>query len=227
MELSQEIRDRFMKVDPAAIGHFISRGFMKPEIKPVTDEMKIIGPAYTVRCTARDSSALYYAIQKAPKGSVLVVDRAGDHTFACVGEFVAIMAEANGMAGIVIDGPATDSRALKASKPKFPIFCTGFSPVTSNVTGTSGEVQIPIECGGAAVLPGDIIFGDADGVIIVPQDYMPLLEIAEKKAADEIKKREAIANGLVYKKREDFDVVAFFEKGAKGALNDLKKECHY
>ncbi|MBP5211661.1 MAG: RraA family protein, partial [Pyramidobacter sp.] len=92
MELSQEIRDRFMKVDPAAIGHFISRGFMKPEIKPVTDEMKIIGPAYTVRCTARDSSALYYAIQKAPKGSVLVVDRAGDHTFACVGEFVAIMA---------------------------------------------------------------------------------------------------------------------------------------
>jgi regulator of RNase E activity RraA len=227
VELSQEIRDRFMKVDPAAIGHFISHGFMKPEIKPVTDEMKVIGPAYTVRCTARDSSALYYAIQKAPKGSVLVVDRAGDHTFACVGEFVAIMAEANGMAGIVIDGPATDSRALKASKTKFPVFCTGFSPVTSNVTGTSGEVQIPIECGGAAVLPGDIIFGDADGVIIVPQDYMPLLEIAEKKAADEAKKREAIANGLVYNKRVDFDVVKFFEKGAKGALSDLKKECHY
>ena len=227
MELSQEIRDRFMKVDPAAIGHFISHGFMKPEIKPVTDEMKVIGPAYTVRCTARDSSALYYAIHKAPKGSVLVVDRAGDHTFACVGEFVAIMAEANGMAGIVIDGPATDSRALKASKTKFPVFCTGFSPVTSNVTGTSGEVQIPIECGGAAVLPGDIIFGDADGVIIVPQDYMPLLEIAEKKAADEAKKREAIANGLVYNKRVDFDVVKFFEKGAKGAIRKKKKECHY
>ena len=99
--------------------------------------------------------------------------------------------------------------------------------MTSNVTGTSGEVQIPIECGGAAVLPGDIIFGDADGVIIVPQDYMPLLEIAEKKAADEAKKREAIANGLVYNKRADFDVVKFFEKGAKGALSDLKKECHY
>lgn len=227
MELPQEIRDRFMKVDPAAIGHFISRGFMKPEIKPVCDEMKVIGPAYTVRCTARDSSALYYAIQKAPKGSVLVVDRAGDHTFACVGEFLAIMAEANGMAGIVIDGPATDSRALKASKTRFPVFCTGFSPVTSNVTGTSGEVDIPIECGGAAVLPGDIIFGDADGVIIVPQDYMPLLEIAEKKAADEAAKREAIANGLVYKKREDFDVVALFEKSARGAMNDLKKECHY
>jgi len=47
----------------------------------------VVGPAYTVRLNERDSSALYYAIQKAPRGSVIVVDRAGDHTFACVGEF--------------------------------------------------------------------------------------------------------------------------------------------
>lgn len=133
MEFTQEIHDRFMKCDPAAIGHFVGRGFMRPNIKPVTDEMKVVGPAYTVRLTARDSSALYYAIQKAPKGSVLVVDRAGDHTFACIGEFVAVMAQVNGIAGLVIDGPATDKRALKMSN--FPVFCTGFSPVTSNVTG--------------------------------------------------------------------------------------------
>ena len=212
-----------MKVEPAAIGHSIGRGFMRPDIKPVTDAMKMVGPAYTVRLTARDSSALYYAIQKAEKGSVLVIDRAGDHTFACVGEFVAIMARDCGMAGIVIDGPATDKLALK--QDSFPVFCTGFSPVTTNVTGTSGEVQVPIECGGAAVLPGDIVFGDADGVIIVPSDYMPYLEAAEKKAADEARKREALRRGQLYTRREDFDVVKFFEAHVQDALNKVKKEC--
>ena len=226
LELSQEIRDRFMKVEPAAIGHHITRGFMRPDIKPVCDEMKVVGPAYTVRLTERDSSALYAAIQKAPKGSVIVVDRAGDHTFACVGEFFAEMTRQCGMAGIVIDGPATDKLALKAMG--FPVFCTGFSPVTSNVTGTSGEIEIDIECGGAVVRTGDIILGDADGVIVVPENYMPYLEAAEKKAADEAARREALKNGLVYNKREDFDVVKLFEYDVNGAINDVKKtKCQY
>ncbi len=226
MELSQEIRDRFMKVEPAAIGHKISNGFMHPSIKPVSDTMKVVGTAYTVRLTQRDSSALYYAIQKAPKGSVVVVDRAGDHTFACVGEFFAEMARGCGMAGIIIDGPATDKLALKQSD--FPVFCTGFSPVTTNVTGTSGEVEIPIECGGAVVNPGDIILGDADGVIVVPSDYMPYLEFAEQKAAEEAVKREQLRQGMIYNRREDFDVVKFFEYNVPAAINQLKKDkCQY
>ena len=226
MQLSQEIRDRFMKVEPAAIGHTISRGFMSPQIKPVADHMKVIGPAYTVRLTQRDSSALYYALQKAPKGSVIVIDRAGDKTFACVGEFLAEMAKACGMAGIVIDGPATDKLALKESD--FPVFCTGFSPVTTNVTATSGEVGIPIDCGGAAVKNGDIIFGDADGVIVVPENFMPYLEDAEKKAAQEKEMREKIRNGFVYDKRADFDVVKFFEYGVTNEFNKIKKtDCQY
>lgn len=53
MEFTEEIRARFMKVSPAAIGHHISNGFMKAEIKPVKDEMKVVGPAYTVRLTER------------------------------------------------------------------------------------------------------------------------------------------------------------------------------
>lgn len=226
MELSKEIRERFMNVSPASIGHHISNGFMRPDIKPVCDEMKVVGPAYTVRLTERDSSALYYALQKAPKGSVIVVDRAGDHTFACVGEFLAKMAEGCGMAGIVVDGPATDKLALK--KSGFPVFCTGFSPVTSVVTGTSGEAAVDIECGGAVVRTGDIILGDADGVIVVPEDYMPYLEDAEKKEAGEVKKREELKNGLVYSRREDFDVVKFFEYGVNEEINKIKKtECKY
>ncbi len=226
MQFTQEIKDRFMKVEPATIGHHITKGFMRPEVKPVCDEMKVIGPAYTVRLNERDSSALYYAIQKAPKGSVIVVDRAGDHSFACVGEFFAEMTRGCGMAGIVIDGPATDKIALK--KMGFPVFCKGFSPVTCNVTGTSGEVEIPVECGGAVVRTGDLIFGDADGVIVLPEDYMPYLEAAEKKTADEAAMREKLEKGFIYNKRKDFDVVKFFESNVSASLSDVKKRhCQY
>ncbi len=226
MELTREIRDRFMRVEPAAIGHYITRGFMRPDVKPVCDHMKVVGTAFTVRLNERDSSALYYAIQKAPKNSVIVIDRSGDHTFACVGEFFAEMTRACGMAGIVVDGPVTDKLALK--RMGFPVFCTGCSPVTCNVTGTSGEIGIAIECGGAVVRPGDIIFGDADGVIVVPENYLPYLEIAEKKAAEEAALRKELENGFVYDKRRDFDVVQFFESNVPAAIAKVKKDhCQY
>ena len=104
MEFTEEIRQRFMKVSPANIGHQITGGFMKMEIKPIADEMKVCGPAYTIQGFERDSTSLYYAMQKAPKGSVLVIDRGTETTYAWVGEFVAIMAQQCGMAGIIIDG---------------------------------------------------------------------------------------------------------------------------
>lgn len=195
---------------------------MRKGIKPVTDAMKVVGPAYTVACPERDSSALYYALQKAPQGSVIVVDKGRDDTFACCGEFLATMAMHRGMAGIVIDGPATDKVALAAMG--FPVFCDGFSPVTSNVTGTSGTVDVPVQCGGAVVHPGDIILGDADGVIIVPADYEPVLVDAEEKAAEEAARRKAILeNGYKFTKREDFDAVKFFECGVHEKIAALKK----
>ena len=84
------------------------------------------------------------------------------------------------MAGIIIDGPATDKLALK--KGSFPVFCTGFSPITSMVTGTSkGAVQIPISCGGTVVKPGDIILGDADGVIVVRKTSCHILKQQKRK----------------------------------------------
>ena len=85
MEFTEEIRQRFMKVSPANIGHQITGGFMKMEIKPVADEMKVCGPAYTIQGFERDSTSLYYAMQKAPKGSVLVIDRGTETTYAWVG----------------------------------------------------------------------------------------------------------------------------------------------
>lgn len=84
------------------------------------------------------------------------------------------------------------------------------------------------ECGGAVVRTGDIILGDADGVIVVPEDFMPYLEDAEKKEASESEKREQLKNGLVYNRREDFDIIKFFEFGVNQAIAEAKKnECGY
>ena len=104
MALSEEVIRRFQAVDPATMGHYIGGGFMRPEMKPLNlGERRMVGPAYTLRIPGRDSCGIYYAISKAPKGSVIVVDRCGDDTFACCGEMVATYAQGCGMAGLVIE----------------------------------------------------------------------------------------------------------------------------
>lgn len=191
MILTAELKERFMKIDPAQVGHFLMGGYMLPRIKPLSETSKIIGPAYTVRTLGRDNCAIYYAIKHAPKGSVIVVDRGGDSVFACAGEVVALTAKSSGMEGLVIDGFATDSVAIK--RMGFPVFCTGLSPVTTNPVGGSGIVDVPVSCGGTVVNPGDLIFGDADGVVVVPpDDAIRLLEMAEAETEDEVRVKEII-----------------------------------
>jgi regulator of RNase E activity RraA len=216
--LSKEILDRFMKVDPATFGHYLEGGCMRPEMKPINKNSKMVGPAYTVRFQGKDSAALYRAMQIAPPGSVIVVDRCGDSTFACVGEMVALYAECHGFAGIVIDGPATDSLAIERSG--FPVFCTGISVVTTNVWGISGEFDIPVSCSGVCVRPGDIVFGDADGVVVIPpEDYEPLLVKAEEAVGREVELRRHFRAGGDFK----LNVERLWNADVLGMINELKK----
>lgn len=183
MKLTQEEIQRYLKTDPAQIGHYISSGYMSPKISPVFQDCKMVGPAYTIRITANDSAILYYAMKKAPKGSVIVIDRLGDEVYACAGEMVARSAKALGMAGIVIDGPSTDVQAMR--EIGLPVFSTGLSPVTTNLYGITGEYDIPVQCGGTVVNPGDIVFGDDNGVIVIPpnraQELLVKAESSDKK----------------------------------------------
>ncbi|HOF99697.1 MAG: 4-hydroxy-4-methyl-2-oxoglutarate aldolase [Firmicutes bacterium ADurb.Bin248] len=209
MELTAELRERFMNIDPAQIGHYLQGNYMLPRIKPLSGKFKIIGPAYTVRTLERDNNALYYALLKAPRGSVIVVDRGGDEVFACAGEIVAATARQRGMEALVIDGPATDSAAIL--RMEFPVFCTGLSSVTTNPCGSNGVVDVPVCCGGAVVNPGDIVFGDADGVIVFPpEEALRLLELAEKATAEEAELKAYIRRtGFV-----DWDVEALYRAGS-------------
>jgi regulator of RNase E activity RraA len=218
MTLDKDTIDRFMKVDPATFGHYIGGGWMRPEMKPINRQSRMVGPACTVRIQGKDSCALYYALQKAPKGSVMVIDRCGDSIYACVGEMVALFAECQGLAGIVIDGPATDSLAIE--KSGFPVFCTGISVVTTNVIGISGEHDLPVSCCGAAVHPGDIVFGDADGVVVIPpQECMALLARAEESVAREVDLRKHLRAGGFPK----INVERLYNADVMGMIDELKK----
>ena len=218
MNLSKELVDRFMAVDPATFGHYLVGGCMRPEMKPINRHSKMVGPAYTVRIQGKDSCALYYAMQKAPVGSVIVIDRCGDTTYACVGEMVALFAECRGFAGMGIDGPATDSLAIE--KSGFPVFCTGISVVTTNVIGVSGEQDVTVTCSGAVVHPGDIVFGDADGVVVIPPDnYMELLVKAEEAVGREVELRRHFRAGGSFK----INVEKLWNTDVMAMINELKK----
>lgn len=216
--ITEELKNRFMKVDPATMGHYVSGGFMRAQMKPICKHSKVFGPAYTVRLHGKDSAALYHALKHAPKGSVIVIDRAGDETYACVGEMVALLAQCQGFAGIVLDGPATDSLAIE--KMEFPVFCTGITAITTNVFGISGEHDIPIQCSGAVVHPGDIVFGDADGVLVMPpDDFEEALSKAEASIANEVELRKHFKNGGFAK----INIDRLWDADVLGMLQELKQ----
>lgn len=195
MEFTEELRRQLLETSPAQMGHYIEGGYMSPDIKPVFPQAKMAGPAYTVRLSADDSVTLYYAMERAPKGSVIVIDRGGDNTFACCGEIVAYAAKTLGMAGIVVDGPATDSIAI--TEMGFPVFSRGLSAVTTRFLGTGGKYNIPVSCGGIPVSPGDIVFGDADGVICLSvEDCCKYLQYAQADDREEIEWKEKMSRGI-------------------------------
>lgn len=197
MSLSKELFDRAMKVDPAQIGHYVESGFLSPEIKPIDDKIKVIGPAFTVRIPTNDNAMMYYAIKHAPKGSVLVVDRMGERRYACCGEMVVRAAMSRGLAGIVIDGSSTDTRSIR--ELSFPLFSTGRSAVTCFPCGINGEMDIPVNCGGCTIKSGDIIFGDLDGLIACPPESIEeYLVKAESADANEVAVRKAYAENPDY-----------------------------
>ena len=216
--MDNNLIERFLKVDPATIGHYIEGGFMKPQMKPINKESKVVGPAYPVRLIGKDSAALYKALKEAPKGSVIVIDRAGDEVFACVGEMVALLAECKGLGGIVIDGPATDSLAI--SKLNIPVFCTGISAVTTNVLGISGSYGEAINCSGVHVNNGDIVFGDADGVIVFPVELAEgLLVKAEASIEREVELRDYFRSGGFAR----INIDRLLEANVMDYINEMKK----
>ncbi|MEQ4512217.1 RraA family protein [Dickeya zeae] len=165
-------------------------------IKRISSPKKPImaGYAITVKARAGDNLMLHAALDMATENDVIVVSNEGDRSRALMGEIMVAYAHyTKKIAGIVLDGPIRDIDAL--SIMDFPLYATGSNPAGPFKEGP-GEVNTPIAVGGVAVCPGDLIVGDADGVIVVPLgDAAALLEKAKDYSKFDASKVEAAKNG--------------------------------
>ncbi len=191
---NRDLVEQAGQVSPATIGHYIHSGFMSPEIKPLYRNVKVCGPAFTVRAPANDSTLVHKSIDLVQPGDIIVIDRMGDSVHACVGEVVAFAAKEKGVAAIIIDGPATDS--CEITEIGIPVFSRGLSAVTTKLLGLAGEINGKIQCGGAIVNPGDLIMADDNGVLVLsPEEAPGLIEKARISEEKEGSTKQRIAAG--------------------------------
>jgi 4-hydroxy-4-methyl-2-oxoglutarate aldolase len=193
--ITDELLERFKKVEPATIGHYVNSGFMNPAIKSMLDDVKVTGLAFTVKTAGKDSVMVHKAVSMAEEGDVIVIDRSGDTRHACVGGVVAYAANSRKVSAIIIDGPCTDIQDIR--KLGIPVFATGLSPITTNVLGESGEINTTVQCGGVVVESGDLILADDNGVLVIPKDapYDEMLQRAEASIEREPKTKALLDSG--------------------------------
>lgn len=157
------------------------------------DDLYLVGNALTVRTHAADNLMVHKAIEMARPGDVIVIEAGGDMSYALVGEMVCQHARVRGVAGFVIDGPIRDGGPIRAMS--FPVYAKGLTPRGPYKEGP-GEIGVPISVGGAPVLPGDLIAGDADGVVVVANaDVNDVLAAGTKLAEKEQVSLTEIAEG--------------------------------
>src|SRR5258706_270761 len=139
-----------------------------PQLRPMHNGAKLSGPAFTVRTPPRGNLLVHKAIDTAEPGDVIAVDAGGFNDHAIIGELMSARAEQRGVGGMVIWGAIRDSAELKAGS--FPVYASGGTHRGPYKNGP-GEINVPVTIGGIPVNPGDIIVGDADGLVAVPQEY--------------------------------------------------------
>ena len=191
-----EVVEAFKSLPPANVADCMGRlCALSSQIKLLSapEQSIMSGVALTVKARPGDNLMIHKALNLAGVGDIIVVSNEGDRSQSLVGEIIVTYAQFKGLAGLVFDGPIRDSDAI--SKMRIPVYGTGTTPGGPYKEGP-GEVNVPIACGGIQIEPGDIILGDADGVIVIPRrDAKAILEIASKFSVTDATKVIAAGNG--------------------------------
>jgi 4-hydroxy-4-methyl-2-oxoglutarate aldolase len=168
-------------------------GLLRPYMRPIYAAARIAGSAVTVLCGAGDNLMIHAALAVVHPGDVLVVTTLSESTDGMFGELLAHSCRAHGVAGLVIDAGVRDTTEL--TELGFPVWSRAVSAQgTSKVI--AGSVNVPIVCAGASIIPGDIIVGDADGVVVVPRDSASaVVKAVDQRLANEEKTRERLKAG--------------------------------
>ena len=173
---------------------------MREYLRPVSPDGKFVGWARTIVC--RD---IYYippdpygleleAVDSILPGEVIVVSTGESKRNAPWGELLSTAALARGARGAVIDGLVRDVKKIQVLG--FPLFAAGIKPVDSKGRGLVVDYNVPAQCGGVIVNPGDLIVGDFDGVVVIPASLLDdALRIASEKVVKENHTRKELSEG--------------------------------
>jgi 4-hydroxy-4-methyl-2-oxoglutarate aldolase len=172
------------------------RGALDYRIKPLDPaNAGFVGPALTAHAYPADVAGVMGALHEARAGDVIVVANDGYTGTAVIGDLVAGMMRNKGVAAFVTDGLGRDRAGIVATG--LPVFCAGVVP-NSPARNGPGTVGAPVTVGGVPVRPGDIVVGDADGVVVVPQEMAEaVLERLAAVRAAEAKAVAAVEAGAV------------------------------
>jgi 4-hydroxy-4-methyl-2-oxoglutarate aldolase len=167
------------------------KGVMDCGIKPLDVSTKMIGRAYTVQLPPGDGILTLEAIDAAEPGDILVIHAGGTMDLAVWGDVKTVRAMSKRLAGVVVDGAIRDRK--KNIELGFPVFSRAQVVQASGKAG-GGEMQVPVLCGSILVRPGDLILGDADGVVVIPPDqlHIAVAGAAKKLRADNEKILEVL-----------------------------------
>jgi 4-hydroxy-4-methyl-2-oxoglutarate aldolase len=168
-------------------------GVVGPGIRKLAGSMGMCGPAVTVWTKPGDILMVLKAVDMVERGDVLVVDGGGRVDAAVIGDIVGQTIADLGCVGLVVDGAVRDVDGLDAAG--LPTFARGAHPATGSNQGP-GAINVNVQCGGVTVRPGDVVRGDASGVVVVPREHLAeVVGLAAAVAEREAAWRAAIADG--------------------------------
>jgi 4-hydroxy-4-methyl-2-oxoglutarate aldolase len=168
-------------------------GLMRPYMRPIYPTARVGGTAVTVLCHAGDNLMLHAAIEIVKPGDVLVVATTSESTDGMFGDLLAVSCRAHGVEGLVIDAGVRDTSDIAAMQ--FPVWSKAIS-AQGTVKNTAGHINVSVICGGTTVNPGDVIVGDADGVVVVQRDAAAeVVRLAAERVRKEETTRERLRAG--------------------------------
>ena len=215
---SKELVEQFRGLPVANIADEMNRfSCVDARINPL-NSTPLLGTAFTVRARIGDNLMFHKAIDMAQPGDVIVVEVQGDLANSLTGEIMMRQVLKKGLAGVVVDGAVRDCEALR--EMKLAIYAAGITPKGPYKDGP-GEINVPICCGGVVVNPGDIIVGDADGIVVIsPNDAPYIAEKAKRKLQQEQETFKKIAEGTL--DRSAYSDEAFIKRGCE-IIDDVYK----
>jgi 3-hexulose-6-phosphate synthase/6-phospho-3-hexuloisomerase len=173
-------------------------GVMRSYLRPISNETRFVGPALTVRLEPGNQVDCLDALSVAHAGDVVVVDAAGETETSIWGGLMSGLCKMKGVVGAVVDGAIRDTDETRDLG--FYIFSKAIVPRSTH-SPYSGrlepiEVNVPIQCAGVVVRPGDLVLGDEIGVVVIPlENAADVLQKARAQADQEEKTRAKIREG--------------------------------